>query len=284
MTRSLLLSAMSVAFFTLVAAPAANAQKDELELTPAVLTRFVTAAERHAAEITRRVSADPALKAYHAKQLCWAAVNARAGVYGDSASVAEEKGHASAERLRAREAAITEEGTQKCEGGGKGATPQAGDKAAYQKCIQPFEVEVAPIVKAGEAAQKKNDAAGFRKAMEQAEAIARRAEAKCGPDPDEKSDFERREEAQHHQAEQTDAEIELQGQLEEIEDEVVAAAAAAGNFTERQYAIVKERVLAFLHRQRGSSSYNAYKFSASEMAALRAAETRLAQVLRGELY
>ena len=276
--------------FTVVASTNAFAQKEVLDLTPDVLQRFITASDRIEAELTRLVStADDDVKRFYAKQQCWNKYNARGKALSDSASIAEERGAANAAALRSRSEALSQEAESKCNSAGAMAGGSAGDASAnYDACIKPIATspEGQKLRRELQAAQRKGDQAALQALMPQAAAFQRKMDEKCGPDPSSGGGRRQREQAQAQAlAAQQEAEAAAMPRLMELEIQAADAVAPTVNMTPRQYAIVKERVYAYfrLKEEPDSDNYRAYKFTAAESAALRAAEPKLARVLASML-
>ena len=242
-----------------LAASPLQAQKDVLELTAPVLERFITA---HQAELTARDRAytgDPLVAGWWAQQTC-------------AASYEERIQAASSDEARD---VLFREIDAKCMG-------RLSPKAKYEQCMKDYAPRLQDLRAQYEAARKKGDNAAMQRIAAQGQSLDDKAENECGEDPGdmldtgsppEMTEAEQQEEAARSQ------------RMMELDEKIAVSAANAGQFTDRQYAIVRERVIAYLRRRNGddSDSVRGYKFSATESAALASFEARLRKLLMREV-
>lgn len=233
--------AASVAASLALFAPASiKAQGDVVEITPAVLDRFLVALAREASERQRLYAADPKIQADLALGRCM---------------------------TRSKNA----EDEERCTSPGMAKRVSPEDQ--WHKCLNTNFPDVQRNVDAYEAASKKGDAAAMKKAQVALQALQQKATAKCGNDPSDeetdKSDQASPESEKAREAIQAAAE-----ERREAADEAASAAGSrAGKFTARQYAILRERVIAYVKMEQ--DQLRRMVFKPTEIAALRAYKTRL---------
>jgi hypothetical protein len=253
---------LGAAALTFVSVQPAHAQGDVLDLTPAVLDRFLTAFQKEESERTRVYGMDPATKAWWAREVCGREVRVKLDAAKDDAT---------RDRLMAEGA--------KCDG------PTNSRQAKYDACMADYAPKLDRLEAAYNAAQKKGDNATMKRIAAEAEPLVEESESKCGEDPEDNPGGIPEPQSEEEMNAASEAERELADKIANVDDQIIAAAAAAGQFTPRQYAIVRERVIAWFRQQTDpdSDSVRGYKFSAAEKAALSAHATRLRQAVRFEL-
>ena len=249
---------------TFMSSQPAHAQGDVLDLTPAVLDRFLTAFQKEESERTRVYGMDAATKAWWASEVCGREVRVKLD----------------AAKTEAEQNRILEEG-KKCE------PPNPNSRQAkYDACMKDYAPKLDRLEAAYNDAQKKGDNATMKRIAAEAEPLVEESESKCGEDP---SDDAFPDMAQQQTEEEmnaaSEAERELADKIASVDDQIIAAAAAAGQFTPRQYAIVRERVIAWFRQQTDPDSDNnrGYKFSAAEKSTLSAKEAQLRKAVQFEL-
>ena len=251
------------AALTFTSAQPAHAQGDVLDLTPAVLDRFLTAFQKEESERTRVYGMDPATKAWWAREVCGREVRVKL----DAAKTEAEQNRLMAEG-------------EKCD------APTNSRQAKYDACMKDYAPKLDRMEAAYRAAEKKGDSATMKRIAAEAEPLVAESESKCGEDPSDEAFAgmpEQQSEEEMNAA--AEAERELLDKVASVDDQIIATAAAAGQFTPRQYAIVRERVIAWFRQQTDPDSDNnrGYKFSASEKAALTSYEARLRKAVQFEL-
>ena len=257
MKHSQLILAAACGLVLIGSAPA-HAQKEVLDITPAVLERFIAAAEKQDAERARLYATDPGTAKRWAHEVCYRGFN-------------EKLLTATTEDARN---AIYEQASAKCD---QNESPEL----KYEQCKASFDAKIEPLKQQYYAAEKKGDKATMQRIATQGQAMEKEMDQTCGRNPRGRPMGHQ----QHQQQNDAEDQSAVEQKMMEFDEQAVAAAAPAGQFTDRQYAIVRERVIAYLRKSKGddSDSVRGYKFSAAESAALAAAAPRLRKLFVNEL-
>ena len=226
-----------------------------VEITAPVVDRFLVAYNTEVMEIEKLFAADPDIRLAMAVEKC---------MEGSQNSAVDYQG----ELKRCREQAS----------GKKGAS-----KAEWEACVKANFPAVDKLVADYTAAAKANDNATVTRLTTRLQQIEQEATAKCGVQPG--SERRRNQRPPEPTEEEREAERvaneKLSMRRQELEQQAWAALAARSKLTPRQYAILKERLLAFVMLETDrKSDYTSYTFKPTELTVLRAYRTKLRDAFR----
>jgi hypothetical protein len=227
------------------------AQDDEiLTITPAVLDRFLTAYAKETSERDRLFAADPEIRAEMEHQKCMETANSDAA-------------------------------RRKCDQARTKGDKKKSAFAEWEECAFTNFPEAATLKGRYQVATKNKDNAELARLQKLSADLFNKAVAKCGPQPEEEDEHARP--TDEEMQARYDAEQRAMEKMRELEDQAFVVGYRAGSFSDRQYTIVKERVIAFLRLQANDKDYEVYTFEPAERTALRAYQTRLTAALKDQL-
>jgi hypothetical protein len=255
--------------FALLPAADASAQvrytSDVLEITPAVIDRFITAAQAELDERQRLYAADPRLAEAMKKQNCLDAAQPQM----ERAWAAEDE--AEGERMMRDVLA-------RC--GFASVVPRETERQAWERCTRPYEADALRLQNAmreAVRAQNRDRAVVYRDSVQ---AVMQKVTDTCGPEPDDDP-------FQHGGAGNNMPEMDPFGGddgLREAGDQANAEAEnrapRRGNFTPQQYRIVKERVINYLNVLTHGSGLGDYQYGDGETQSISNAQPRLLPLVR----
>lgn len=259
----------AVLFVAIALLPPADAasqvryNNDILEITPAVVSRFITAAQAELQERERIYAGNPRLAEAMKKQACLEAAQPQL----ERAWNAEDE--AAGERM-------VRDVMARC-GFATGAAQQTPHQA-WQRCAKPYEAEALRIQTAMREALRAQDrtrATAYRDSMN---AIMQQVNGTCGPEPEE-DPFNPHGDQQMPDMDPFDGDEDLRSAGDEANAEAERRAPQRGNFTPQQYRIVKERIINYMNVLKHGSGLGDYRYGDGETAAISSAGDQLGPLL-----